>query len=76
MSNLLIQENYVGSPEQLIVEGYIEEDGTPIKCYHCEHTEFEIKDKCHIEGLLCEYGVYCKKCGKLTAYWAYGNWAV
>ena len=59
--------------------GYIEPDGTPIKCIHCDSTELEEFDEYHIDGYgstLAEYSVRCKKCGRTVGHWAYGYWDI
>ena len=62
-----------------IKNGYIEPDGTPIKCIHCDSTELEEFNEYYIDGYgstLAEYSVRCKKCGKTVGHWAYGYWEV
>lgn len=62
-----------------IKNGYIEPDGTPIKCIHCDSTELEEFNEYHIDGYgstLAEYSVRCKKCGKTVGHWAYGYWEI
>lgn len=62
-----------------IKNGYIEPDGTPIKCIHCDSTELEEFNEYHIDGYgstLAEYSVRCKKCGKTVGHWAYGYWDI
>lgn len=59
--------------------GYIEPDGTPIKCIHCDSTELEEFNEYHIDGYgstLAEYSVRCKKCGRTVGHWAYGYWDI
>lgn len=62
-----------------IKNGYIEPDGTPIKCIHCNSTELEEFNEYHIDGYgstLAEYSVRCKKCGKTVGHWGYGYWNI
>ena len=59
--------------------GYIEPDGTPIKCIHCNSTELEEFNEYYIDGYgstLAEYSVRCKKCGKTVGHWGYGYWDI
>lgn len=62
-----------------IKNGYIEPDGTPIKCIHCDSTDLEEFNEYYIDGYgstLAEYSVRCKKCGKTVGHWAYGYWDI
>ena len=62
-----------------IKNGYIEPDGTPIRCIHCDSTELEEFDEYYIDGYgstLAEYSVRCKKCGKTVGHWGYGYWDI
>lgn len=62
-----------------IKNGYIEPDGTPIRCIHCDSTELEEFNEYHIDGYgstLAEYSVRCKKCGRTVGHWAYGYWDI
>lgn len=59
--------------------GYIEPDGTPIKCIHCDSTDLEEFDEYYIDGYgstLAEYSVRCKKCGRTVGHWGYGYWDI
>lgn len=59
-----------------IKNGYIEPDGTPIKCIHCDSTELEEFNEYHLDGYgstLMEYSVRCKKCGKTVGHWFVGT---
>ena len=62
-----------------IKNGYIEPDGTPIKCIHCDSTDLEEFNEYYIDGYgstLAEYSVRCKKCGRTVGHWAYGYWDI
>lgn len=61
--------------DQLIKDGYISEDGTPLKC-SCGCTDFEQTGEYYEEHSLVEYSLNCKSCGKRVGYWAYGNWDI
>lgn len=57
-------------------EGYISEDGHPLKCYHCENTSFVYQDE-HYESIgIVEYTLVCDKCYEFAGHWAYGNWQI
>ena len=59
--------------------GYIEPDGTPIKCIHCDSTDLEEFNEYYIDGYgstLAEYSVRCKKCGRTVGHWSYGYWDI
>ena len=43
------------------------------KCQMCG-GETESVDRAYLDHILCEFAVRCKKCNRLVAYWAYGNW--
>lgn len=61
--------------EELIKEGYIAEDGHPLKCHECEGTEMETRDEWHGDyGRIDEYTLQCKTCKAQTGHWAYGGW--
>lgn len=52
--------------------GYIEPDGTPIKCIHCDSTDLEEFNEYYLDGYgstLIEYSVRCKKCDKTAGHW-------
>ena len=58
---------------------YIEPDGTPIKCIHCDSTELEEFNEYYLDGYgspLMEYSVRCKKCGKTVGHWCCGYWDI
>ncbi|MBY6948405.1 hypothetical protein [Clostridium botulinum] len=58
---------------ELIEQGYISWDGTPLKC-SCGCTDLEQTGEYYDEHSLVEYAVNCKSCGKQVGYWAYGSW--
>lgn len=60
--------------DELIEQGYIAEDGTPLKC-KCGNTDFETKNS-YGDGnnIVEEMDIYCKECGNLVGHWAYGAW--
>ena len=65
-------EEYIN---ELIQDGYIAEDGTPLKCV-CHCTDFKMEDMFRESIGLVEYSLKCRKCGTTVGHWAYGNWQV
>lgn len=59
-----------------VKNGYIAEDGTPLKCYKCNSKNMENYNKYYEEHWCIEYSVKCKECGTKLGHWAYGNWEV
>ena len=56
-------------------KGYMDLDGEPLKCWHCEGGVKEIvTDK--IDFMVVEKDKVCsnKECGKLLGSWVYGYW--
>lgn len=71
------QEEYVIKSER---NGYIDENGAPLKCIYCDCEELFLADE-RYGGYsepcgLMEYSVFCKKCTKEVGHWAYGNWSI
>ena len=61
--------------KKMVDEGYINEDGSPIKCV-CGETEFEMTDKYYSHFGIEEYQLKCPSCGAKVGHWAFGNWLV
>lgn len=61
--------------KQLITDGYIDENGAPLKCY-CGCKDFDTTNEYYEEFGLIEYQLKCKNCGKKVGHWAYGNWEI
>lgn len=72
MENELIQQM-----NQRIENGYIDSDGTPLKC-ECGCKEFKQVNIYYGEGWIEEYSLECKNegCLKIVGHWAYGNWTL
>jgi len=72
-SSLSFEEYY----KQQIAEGYIAEDGTPLKC-GCGCTEFKQVNQYYGEGWIEEYSLECanEDCLKIVGTWAFGKWDV
>ena len=56
--------------------GYIDIDGTPLKCFECGSKELEDLNYDYIEHTICEYDCKCKNCGQQLGHWAYGYWSM
>ena len=61
--------------KQLVDDGFIAEDGTPIKC-SCGCTDFERVKEYYDTHSLVEYQLQCARCNKIVGHWAYGYWQV
>ncbi len=61
--------------QRLVREGYIAENGAPLKCHFCESKNFD--EKCYYEEhTAVEKVVNCKACGKQVGNWSYGAWQI
>ncbi|MDP1513101.1 hypothetical protein Q8I65_23355 [Paenibacillus ottowii] len=58
-----------------IADGYIAENGYPLKCHHCDSTKINIEDF-YDEHVVVEKEATCVDCGGRVGYWGYGNWEV
>ena len=65
-------EKYI---KQMVDDGYILEDGTPIKC-SCACQDFKQVREYYEEYYLVEYQLQCTRCNKIVGHWAYGCWQV
>lgn len=63
-------EDYIND---MIRQGYMAEDGTPLKC-KCGCTDFEMSDEYRGSYGLEEYSLKCTKCSMTVGHWAYGYW--
>lgn len=66
-----LPENFEQYIKQQIEDGYIKENGFPLKCLFCNSSDLNFKNKYQEE-----VEVTCNKCGKEIGYWAYGNWLI
>ncbi|HHT98029.1 MAG TPA: hypothetical protein GXZ90_09085 [Clostridiales bacterium] len=57
-------------------EGYIAEDGEPLKCQHCNNKSFVEKDSYFECVGRVEYTLVCDKCNEFAGHWAYGYWQI
>lgn len=66
-------EEYV---KDMVDNGFMSEDGEPLKCFKCESTELEDANIDRIEYGILEYDMRCKGCKTIVGHWAYGNWTL
>ena len=74
VSSSLSFEDYM---KEQIEEGYIAENGTPLKCW-CGCTDFKQVKQYYCEHGIEEYSLQCTniECLKIVGHWAFGNWQV
>jgi hypothetical protein len=62
--------------EALVKDGYIAENGKPLKCTNCESKDFKRVNKYYEMDYSCvvEYTCVCKDCDHTLGVWAYGSW--
>lgn len=65
---------------RLVDDGYIDYDGTPIRCPHCDGQHFKEANRDFggdniPDGCLCEFDVVCEDCDEIVAHWAFGGWS-
>lgn len=72
VSSSLSFEEYM---KKEIEEGYISENGTPLKCW-CGNKEFKQVKIYQSEYGIEEYSLQCTECLKIVGHWAYGNWHI
>jgi hypothetical protein len=70
---IMTQEEYEEYVEELIRDGYILSDGTPLKCF-CGCEDLYETGEYYDEHSLVEYEVKCKQCDARVGYYAYGYW--
>ena len=72
---IIVDEELEDYIDRLVKDGYIMEDGTPLKCV-CGCTDFEQSGEYYDEHSIIEYALNCKACGAQVGYWSYGNWDI
>tara|TARA_R110000765_G_scaffold398401_1_gene492766 strand:+ start:287 stop:505 length:219 start_codon:yes stop_codon:yes gene_type:complete len=72
-----MEESFEDYMKRQIDEGYISENGHPIKC-ECGCTEFKQVDQHYGEGHIEEYSLECtnQECLKKVGSWSFGHWQV
>lgn len=78
MVSSTVDKHIIDSNHYLSIEGCYADDGSPIKCPECGHTEFTEKMRDFIDfgvgaGPVTEIEYFCGSCGESVAYWAYGS---
>lgn len=76
MKTLGLSMEYEEYNKQLIFDGYIKEDGEPIKCLYCDSTNLHFNYKSHIQGVATECKVKCNECGNDVGYYYCGIWEI
>lgn len=61
--------------EKLISDGYIAEDGTPLKC-QCGCEQLKSDNTYYEDTRIIEYSVFCTECGTRVGIWSYGCWVM
>lgn len=62
--------------KELEDDGYITENGKPLKCIHCNSNNLKNVNHSYGPVGLEEHEVKCNSCNMITGYWAYGNWQI
>lgn len=57
-----------------IKDGYIYQDGTPLKCFNCDCEKLKDNITDSTEQGIMEYAKVCTNCNKVVGCWAYGHW--
>ena len=72
-----MEETFEDYIKRQVDEGYIANDGRPIKCV-CGCTEFKQVDQYYGEGYIEEYSLECtnQDCLKIVGNWSYGYWQI
>ena len=58
----------------MIQDGYIGNDGYPLKCVFCDSTDLNHERLYENNQYVVEIDVTCNNCKKGTGNWAYGYW--
>jgi hypothetical protein len=67
-------EDFEEYMKQQIKDGYIAENGKPLKCQFCDSKDFKLDNIFREEGYVVKYSIVCQYCGKTIGTWAYGGW--
>lgn len=57
-------------------QGYITEDGEPLKCLYCDSKKLVDVNMIVGNDGVEKYEVKCNNCGEITGRWIYGLWAI
>lgn len=61
---------------ELIKNGYISENGHPLKCMWCDSPNLRSDNFSHFNHTVCEYDIVCNDCDEIVGHWAYGSWHI
>lgn len=64
---------------QMVQDGYIKSDLTPLKCTRCDCSTFKEINRYYLDGpgsTLLEFDEQCVQCGYVVGHWAYGNYTL
>lgn len=73
MSMIIKAQDHENFRLHLVKNGYITEDGSPLKCPHCNGDKFEYGKTFIEEGYTVEYSEVCSNCKEEVGYWSYGQ---
>jgi hypothetical protein len=65
---------YTDNFNLLVKDGFLSENGHPLKCRFCESKNFKEHGEYYDERGKVEYQLSCNDCGKELSIWAYGSW--
>lgn len=74
MANTGIEKSLARYYKWLEENGYIAEDGRPLKCIECGANTFTTFGERHSVHGLEEYSLRCQECGSTVGTWSYGAW--
>jgi len=60
--------------KQQVKDGYILENGTPLKCHYCENEKLKDNITDQSEQGIMEYEKVCSDCDTIVGCWSYGHW--
>lgn len=61
--------------KKAVEDGYIKEDGFPLKCWKCESKDLKFTNHYDCSATV-EIDVKCNNCGEDVGLWSYGHWTV
>jgi DNA-directed RNA polymerase subunit RPC12/RpoP len=64
---------YQDDMKKLVEDGYIKEDGFPLKCWKCKSNDLKFTSH-YDDNTMVEKAVACNNCGSDVALWSYGHW--
>ena len=67
--------SFADEMKKLVEDGYIKEDGAPLKCWKCGSKSLKFTNH-YDDYIMVEKSVKCKECNSDVGLWSYGNWTV